>query len=75
MIKGGITQIGMEQRIAYPFSHLVSFILSNLVRGVPRRTFVRKNVHIVFRKKKNETKKKGKERKKKRGEREGKCSI
>ena len=30
MIKGGITQIGMDQRIAYQYSHLVSFILSSL---------------------------------------------
>ena len=31
MIKGGITQIEMAQRIAYPYSHLVSFI--QLSRG------------------------------------------
>ena len=31
MIKGGFTQIEMAQRIAYPYSHLVSFILSSLV--------------------------------------------
>ena len=31
MIKGGITQIEMAQRIAYQYSHLVSFILSSLV--------------------------------------------
>ena len=30
MIKGGIPQIGMAQWIAYPYSHLVSFILSSL---------------------------------------------
>ena len=30
MIKGGITQIGMAQWIAYPYSHLVSIILSSL---------------------------------------------
>ena len=40
-------------------------IVWNINRGVPRRTFVRKNVHIVSAKKENETKKKKKERKKK----------
>ena len=32
MIKGGITQIGMAHRIAYPYSHSVSFILYSLVQ-------------------------------------------
>ena len=48
-------------------------------RGVPRRTFVRKNVHIVFSKKeqtkqKNKTQKR-KKKEKREGEREGKGSI
>ena len=39
-----------------------------IARGVARRTFVRKNVHIVFAKKKERNKKRKKERKKERGE-------
>ena len=44
-------------------------LLATKYRGVARRTFVRKNVHIVFAKKKNETKIRKEQKKKKGGER------
>ena len=46
MIKGGITRIGMAQRIAYPYSHLVSFILFTLVDV---STFILSNNHTFIR--------------------------
>ena len=46
MIKGGITQIEMAQRIVYPYSHLVSFILFTLVEV---STFVLSNKHNCIR--------------------------
>ena len=45
MIKGGITQIGMAHRIAYPYSHLVSFILSSLVEV---SSFILSNNHTLI---------------------------
>ena len=45
MIKGGITQIGMAQRIAYPYSHFVSFILSSLVEV---SSFILSNNHTFI---------------------------
>ena len=45
MIKGGITQIGMAQRIAYPYSHSVSFILSSLVEV---SSFILSNNHTLI---------------------------
>ena len=46
MIKGGITQIGLAQRIAYPYSHLVSVILFTLVEV---SSFILSNNHTFIR--------------------------
>ena len=45
MIKSGITQIGMAQWIAFPYSHLVSFILSSLEKV---SSFIRSNNHTFI---------------------------
>ena len=47
MIKGGITQMGMAQRIAYSYSHIVSFILSSFVEV---SSFILSNNHALIHK-------------------------
>ena len=48
MIKGGIIQKGITKRIAYPYSHLLSFILSNLAEVSSFILFSHTFIHILL---------------------------